>query len=311
MAVPLLKKGIGNSASTTSSSSVTNTDTALPLTATTNFQAATGEGMVIIDEGTDDEELAYSTGLSGASLTIPLANRGLEGTSAAGHDSGATVKGVLTVDMWNDVIDSLLNVLVQSTGAVDTTKIVTPTGTQTLTNKTLTSPIINVTSDAQGDIYYRNGSGLFSRLAPGTSGQFLKTQGASANPIWADLTALTSGTTAIGSDFTTTATSLTDVTGGSVSIVVPSTRNVLIVATFKSQNDTDTAYYTLGLKRDSTTLTSGTVDTPHTTTGDFVTVTWLDTAVAAGTYSYKLGAAAQSGKTTRILTGSVISAAVL
>lgn len=30
--------------------------------------------------------------------------------------------------------------------------------TDTLTNKTLTSPEINVTSDATGDIYYRNAS---------------------------------------------------------------------------------------------------------------------------------------------------------
>jgi hypothetical protein len=56
---------------------------------------------------------------------------------------------------------------------------------QTLTNKTLTSPVINVGSDAQGDIYYRNASGAFARLAPGTSGHVLTTQGAAADPIWA------------------------------------------------------------------------------------------------------------------------------
>lgn len=37
---------------------------------------------------------------------------------------------------------------------------------------------------AQGDILYRD-SANWSRLAVGTSGQFLKTQGAAANPIWA------------------------------------------------------------------------------------------------------------------------------
>ena len=36
----------------------------------------------------------------------------------------------------------------------------------------------------QGDILYRDGSGL-QRLAAGTSGQFLKTQGTGANPVWA------------------------------------------------------------------------------------------------------------------------------
>lgn len=37
---------------------------------------------------------------------------------------------------------------------------------------------------AQGDILYRDASGV-QRLAAGTSGQFLKTQGAAANPVWA------------------------------------------------------------------------------------------------------------------------------
>lgn len=37
---------------------------------------------------------------------------------------------------------------------------------------------------AQGDIFYRGASGI-ARLAAGTSGQFLKTQGAGANPAWA------------------------------------------------------------------------------------------------------------------------------
>jgi hypothetical protein len=45
--------------------------------------------------------------------------------------------------------------------------------TDTLTNKTLTSPVINVTSDATGDMYYRNSGGLYTRLAIGTNAQQL------------------------------------------------------------------------------------------------------------------------------------------
>jgi hypothetical protein len=41
------------------------------------------------------------------------------------------------------------------------------------------------TLTTQGDILYRDGSGL-ARLGAGTSGQFLKTLGTGANPIWAD-----------------------------------------------------------------------------------------------------------------------------
>ena len=39
-------------------------------------------------------------------------------------------------------------------------------------------------SDAQGDILYYNGTS-YVRLEAGTDGQFLKTQGAAANPVWA------------------------------------------------------------------------------------------------------------------------------
>ena len=40
------------------------------------------------------------------------------------------------------------------------------------------------TLTAHGDIVYRDGSGL-AKLAAGTSGHFLKTQGTGANPVWA------------------------------------------------------------------------------------------------------------------------------
>lgn len=49
----------------------------------------------------------------------------------------------------------------------------------------------------QGDIFYYNGTN-FVRLAAGTDGQYLKTQGAGANPLWASVpTGLTIGTTAV------------------------------------------------------------------------------------------------------------------
>lgn len=162
MAAPVLKKSIGNSASTTGSSGVVNTDTSFPLTSSTNFQAASGEGMVLMDEGTATEELGYSTGLSGGALTIPLANRGLEGGSAQGHDSGYSMKGVLTAGMWNDLIDALTNVLVQSTGAVDTTKVVTPTGTQTLTNKDLSSATNTLPTTVPTKVGIQNGSYVYA-----------------------------------------------------------------------------------------------------------------------------------------------------
>ena len=46
---------------------------------------------------------------------------------------------------------------------------------------------LTTTLTTQGDIVYRDGSGL-AKLAAGTSGQFLKTQGTGANPEWSDVT---------------------------------------------------------------------------------------------------------------------------
>jgi hypothetical protein len=148
MARDKLTYASGNSASTTLASSVTNTDTSFPLTSDTNFAAKSGEGMVVVDEATANEEYGYATGKTGSALNIPLANRGLEGTSAVGHASTATVKGIITSSMWNDVIDSVCNVLVKATGALDTTKVVDLTTAQTLTTKRITKRVTTEASSA-------------------------------------------------------------------------------------------------------------------------------------------------------------------
>lgn len=141
MAVDFIQKSAGNSASTTLSSSVSNTDTSFPLTSDTNFLA--GGGLVIIDEGTANEELAYYTGKSGSALTIPLANRGLEGGSAQAHSAGATVKGVLSADMWNNAMEAMSNVVKVSDGSLDTTKVQTPL------SKATASEVATGTDDAK------------------------------------------------------------------------------------------------------------------------------------------------------------------
>lgn len=62
-------------------------------------------------------------------------------------------------------------------------QLATLTGTETLTNKTLTAPAINVGSDATGDIYYRTAGGAFARLAAGSDSEVLTL--ASGVPSWA------------------------------------------------------------------------------------------------------------------------------
>lgn len=74
---------------------------------------------------------------------------------------------------------------------------------------------------AQGQIIYGDGSGNGAALNAGTSGYFLKTQGASANPVWAEVSggATTAKKSAENSsNFSTTSTSLVDLTDVTVSI---------------------------------------------------------------------------------------------
>lgn len=168
MAAPKLKYASGNSSSTTPSSSISDSDTSFPLTSDTNFSAKSGAGMIIAGEGTSNEELAYATGKSGAALTIPLANRGLEGTSAHSHTTSETIKGILTAGMWNDLVDSIVNWFDPTTGVV--------------------KPALG--SDANGDVYYRSG-GVLARLGIGSSNQVLTVSGGA--PAWSTPTASTDG----------------------------------------------------------------------------------------------------------------------
>lgn len=64
-----------------------------------------------------------------------------------------------------------------ATGAVTTAKIA---------DNAVTGAKIAMGSDAQGDVLFFNGTD-YDRLGAGTSGQFLKTQGAGANPTWASV----------------------------------------------------------------------------------------------------------------------------
>lgn len=69
------------------------------------------------------------------------------------------------------------NVTLPTTGTLSTLA-----GIETLSNKTLTSPVINVGSDATGDLYYRNSGGNFTRLPIGATNNLLTV--ASGLPAW-------------------------------------------------------------------------------------------------------------------------------
>jgi len=117
------------------------------------------------------------------SLTNPTSGDSLNSPSHADQHTNA-----------NDAIEALEAKVGINSSAVTTShdyklgevtgsdKAVGKTATQTLTNKTLTAPQINMGSDATGDMYYRNGSGVTTRLAIGSSDQILAVQ--SGIPAW-------------------------------------------------------------------------------------------------------------------------------
>ncbi len=120
-----------------------------------------------------NSSLANST-ISGISLGSNLSNHtvgyGLSGSSYNG--SGAIA---WTAD--STVLASKLYVTAK------TAQFITSTSTNTLTNKSITSPTITVGSDATGDMYYNGGSGAFTRLAAGGAGKFLMFNGTGSAPI--------------------------------------------------------------------------------------------------------------------------------
>lgn len=104
-----------------------------------------------------------------------------------------------------------------------TDKAVGKTATQTLTNKTLTAPQINMGSDATGDTYYRTAGGAFARLPIGTSGQILQSNASSipewiANPSAADASTTVKGVVEIATAAEVTAGTGTGGTGAILAI---------------------------------------------------------------------------------------------
>lgn len=189
-------------------------------------------------------------------------------------------------------------------GSIAASKIsntaVTLSDTQTLTNKTLTaptisSPVLTVGSDAQGDIYYRGASG-FTRLGAGTSGQFLKTQGAGADPTWAASSSVAMYVNSSVGGLASSSGSLVDVTNGSVSVTLATTSDVFISVSGLESNSNNSVTHQLAVLRDATTVIPSMAHT-YFTAGNPVmfSMSKVETSVGAGTYTYKVQQATSGG----------------
>ena len=170
------------SVETTLASSINNSTTSMTVatgTATTLLGGVTivanSQFTVAIDPDTINEEIVFITaGPSGDTFTI---DRAEAGSSAVSHSTGATVKHVLTSDDLTAFAAGISPVAslafsgstsgtttLQATATAGTNTLSLPptttdtlagiAATQTLTNKTLTSPKINLTLNAQTGTTY-------------------------------------------------------------------------------------------------------------------------------------------------------------
>lgn len=153
-----LASGISNSA--TSMTVATGTGSAL-LGGVTLAAGNVDQFTVALDPDTQNEEIVFITAVSSDTFTIV---RGRAGTSAISHSGGAAVKHVLTsddLDAFNTAVSPVTNITFAgsssgtmtlqgaaiSSGTVTlpagTATLVSTSATQTLTNKTLTAPVIS------------------------------------------------------------------------------------------------------------------------------------------------------------------------
>lgn len=130
---------------------------------------------IAIDPDTASEEIVFVRGISGSTLTGLV--RGQAGTAAATHSTGATIKHVLTsndLDYYTSGVDNALTAagtatlsnksialgsntitgtIAQFNTALTDADFATLTGVQTLTNKTLTTPVSSIALNAQTTAY--------------------------------------------------------------------------------------------------------------------------------------------------------------
>lgn len=103
---PNLLRVAGNELSTTLNGAINDSTTSVEVADATGFN--TSGGVIIVDEGTANEEVMYYESIAGNILTITSDGRGIAGTSASAHSSGATVTDILVKNHIEQLIIQFL-----------------------------------------------------------------------------------------------------------------------------------------------------------------------------------------------------------
>jgi len=171
------RKYAGAAAATTITGNLTAGSTSITIAAYTGWPNGADPFYVVVSPGTASEEKVLLTRTGSTDTTLNVTTRGVDGTTATSHTSGAAIYPVFTsvdADEANTVASTLTtkgDVLVHTGSAharqgvgtnghalvADSAQTngvkwaavgdVTLTGSQTLTNKTLTSPVISTISN--------------------------------------------------------------------------------------------------------------------------------------------------------------------
>jgi len=251
------QEALGRSVKVPVASSLANLELPTPAAGAAIGWNAAGDGMANIT-GLPDATVSAST--DNAIMRYDTGTGGLQ-------DSGATLD-----DSGNLSLPVALAVAQGGTGSTTASGARTAldavglTDTQTLTNKTLTSPVINVTSDAEGDIYYRTAGGAFARLGIGSTDQVLTV--ASGLPSWEDLadwtqTSFSATTSGTAVDFTSIPSGVNEIDVIIDGVSFSGTDNILV------QLGTGGSPETSGY--DSSTMLIGSTGNNNSSTAGFIT----------------------------------------